>query len=131
MITNNRYIDVNMDLTRNKFNNDVSKSLDLNSVQQSVIKIVATSKNEKPFDSDFGVGIYDYMFENIQPEDIGNIASEIERQLRKYEPRVIFDEVKIDQDEYTLELEISYFVNTPKTGQPPLQTVNLTLARLR
>ena len=82
MINNNRYIDIDIDFNRNPFNQDVSKSLDLNSIQQSVIKIVSTGKNEKPFDSDFGVGIYDFLFENFQPEDIGNLASEIERQLK-------------------------------------------------
>jgi phage baseplate assembly protein W len=131
MITNNRYIDVNLDFERNSFNNDVSKSLDLNSIQQSVIKIVSTSKNEKPFDSDFGVGIYDLIFENIQPEDIGNLASEIDRQLKKYEPRVIFSEVRINQNTFTLEVEVDYIAKIKYSGQPPLQTIKLTLTKVR
>ena len=131
MINNNRYIDIDIDFNRNPFNQDVSKSLDLNSIQQSVIKIVSTGKNEKPFDSDFGVGIYDFLFENFQPEDIGNLASEIERQLKKYEPRVSFSEVKISQNEYSLEIEIDYFVNLRSSGQPPLQTVKLSLTKVR
>ena len=131
MITNNRYIDINIDFNRNSFNNDVSKSLDLNAIQQSVIKIVSTSKREKPFDSDFGVGVYDYIFESFQPEDLGNLASEIERQLRKYEPRVQFQKVNVNQDEYTLNIEIFYFVNILSSGQPPLQSVKLTLTKVR
>jgi phage baseplate assembly protein W len=131
MITNNRYIDVNMDFNRNSFTNDVSKSIDLSAIQQSVIKIVSTGKNEKPFDSDFGVGVYDLLFEIIQPEDVGNLASEIDRQLRKYEPRVEFSQVRVEQTDYTLELEIDYFVNLGSSGQPPLQTVKLTLTKVR
>lgn len=131
MITNNRYIDVNLDFNRNSFTNDVSKSIDLSAIQQAVIKIVSTGKNEKPFDSDFGVGVYDLLFVNIQPEDVGNLASEIDRQLRKYEPRVEFSQVRAEQTDYTLELEIDYFVNLGSSGQPPLQTVKLTLTKVR
>lgn len=131
MITNNRYIDVNMDFNRNSFTNDVSKSIDLSAIQQAVVKIVSTGKNEKPFDSDFGVGVYDLLFVNIQPEDVGNLASEIDRQLRKYEPRVEFSQVRAEQTDYTLELEIDYFVNLGSSGQPPLQTVKLTLTKVR
>lgn len=131
MITNNRYIDVNMDFNRNSFTNDVSKSIDLSAIQQAVVKIVSTGKNEKPFDSDFGVGVYDLLFVNMQPEDVGNLASEIDRQLRKYEPRVEFSQVRAEQTDYTLELEIDYFVNLGSSGQPPLQTVKLTLTKVR
>lgn len=131
MITNNRYIDVNMDLVRNPFNNDVSKAIDLNSIQQAVLSVVLTSKGEKPFDSDYGVGVYNLMFENLEPEDIGNLASEIERQLLKYEPRVRFEEVIVNQSDYTLDMQINYFVNLRSSGQPPLQTVKLSLTKVR
>ena len=85
MITNNRYIDVNLDFKRNPFNNDVYKAVDLNSIQQSVLNISLTSKGEKPFDYDYGVGVYRYLFELIESEDISDLASEFYRQLRKYE----------------------------------------------
>ena len=67
----------------------------------------------------------------MQPEDVGNLASEIDRQLRKYEPRVEFSQVRAEQTDYTLELEIDYFVNLGSSGQPPLQTVKLTLTKVR
>ena len=131
MIVNNRYIDIDVDFSRNRFNQDVSKALDLNAIQQSVMNLLLTSKNEKPFDSDFGVGLYDYLFENIYPEDVGNIAAEIERQFLKYEPRVSFDKVSIDQDNYTLDVGVDYYVSLGDSGQPPLQTIKLTLTKVR
>ena len=131
MIVNNRYIDVDVDFSRNTFNSDVSKSLDLNSIQQSVMNILLTSKGEKPFDNDFGVSLYDYLFENIYPEDIGDIASEIETQFRKYEPRVSFNQVYVEQDDYTLDVRVEYYVSLGESGQPPLQTVKLSITKVR
>ncbi len=131
MIVNNRYIDVDVDFSRNTFNSDVSKSLDLNSIQQSVMNILLTSKGEKPFDNDFGVSLYDYLFENIYPEDIGDIASEIETQFRKYEPRVSFNQVYVEQDDYTLDVRVEYYVSLGTSGQPPLQTVKLSITKVR
>ena len=131
MIVNNRYIDVDVDFSRNTFNSDVSKSLDLNSIQQSVMNILLTSKGEKPFNNDFGVSLYDYLFENIYPEDIGDIASEIETQFRKYEPRVSFNQVYVEQDDYTLDVRVEYYVSLGTSGQPPLQTVKLSITKVR
>ena len=48
MIKNNRYIDVDINFTRNSFNNDVSKVVDMTAIQQAVLSIVLTSKGEKP-----------------------------------------------------------------------------------
>ena len=131
MITNNRYIDVNVDFKRNPFNNDVYKAVDLNSIQQSVLNISLTSKGEKPFDYDYGVGVYRYLFELIESEDISDLASEFYRQLRKYEPRVDFDSIDVNQDEYTLDIVVNYYVMLKSSGDPPLQSVKLSLTKVR
>ena len=103
----------------------------MTAIQQAVLSIVLTSKGEKPFDYDYGVGIYDYLFENLDYDDIPIIASEVERQLTKYEPRVLFDEIIINQNEYTLDVKINYYVSVKSSGQPPLQSVNLSLTKVR
>jgi uncharacterized protein len=131
MIVNNRYIDIDINFSRNSFNNDVSKVIDENSIKQSLLSILLTSKKEKPFNSDFGIGLYDYLFSNLDSDDIGTLASEIETQLKKYEPRVLFEEIEVEQQDFTFDIKISYFVSTPNSGQPVLQTVKLSLAKVR
>ena len=131
MITNKRYIDVNLDFKRNPFNNDAYKAVDLNSIQQSVLNISLTSKGEKPFNYDYGVGVYSYLFELIESEDISDLASEFYRQLRKYEPRVDFDSINVNQDEYTLDIVVNYYVIIKSSGDPPLQSVKLSLTKVR
>lgn len=131
MIVNNRYIDLDVNFSRNSFNGDVSKSLDLNAIQQSVLNLVLTSKNEKPFKPDFGVGLYGYLFSILDGSDIGELASEIERQLKKYEPRVLFEEIEVEQNDYTLDVKITYYASTMSSGQPILQTVKLSLTKVR
>ena len=131
MIVNSRYTDVDIDFSKNPFNNDLSIVRDLSAIQQSVIGIVLTSPHEKPFHEDFGVGIYDLLFENIQPEDIGLLAATIERQLQKHDPRVRFEEVIIDQTDFLLNIELKYFVNLGSRSEPALQVIKLTLTRIR
>ena len=131
MIVNSKYTDVDVDFSKNPFTNDLAVVRDLNAIQQSVISIVLTSPHEKPFHKDYGVGIYDLLFENIEPEDIGIIAADIERQLRKYDNRVRFDEVIIDQTDFLLEIELKYFVLLGSRNEPVLQVVKLTLTRIR
>ena len=131
MITNNRYIDLDVNFSRNLFNNDVSKSVDLNAIQQSLLNLLLTSKTEKPFQQDFGIGLYDYIFSNLDSDDIGTLASEIERQVKKYEPRALFNEIEVDQNEYTMDVKVSYYVSLRSSGQPILQTVNLSLTKVR
>tara|TARA_X000001388_G_C2194957_1_gene109007 strand:- start:172 stop:450 length:279 start_codon:yes stop_codon:yes gene_type:complete len=90
-----------------------------------------TSKNEKPFQGDFGVGLYEYIFTTMDSDDVGTLASEIERQILKYEPRALFNEIQVDQNEYTMDVRLSYFVSLQSSGQPILQTVNLSLTKVR
>lgn len=131
MITNTRYIDVNFDLKRNNFTNDVSKSTDLNAIQQSIMNLLLTNPGEKPFDDNFGAGIYNLLFETISDYDVPEIASEIESQINFYEPRATFVNLQLDQNDFTLNVKVDYTVSTYSSGQPPLQSINLSLTKVR
>ena len=64
-------------------------------IARSVRNIVLTTPGEKFFDPDFGSRISDSLFENIDDISALTIRDEIENSIRKYEPRVILDDIVI------------------------------------
>jgi len=131
MANNYIYSDPEIDFSRNRYNNDASRSLDLNAIQQSVINIIMTSPREKPFSRDFGVGIQDLLFELSVEDDIAYIASEVERQLQKHEPRIKFQRIYFERSNFTVDMFVEYSVSLKSLGTVPLQTIKLTLEKVR
>ena len=64
-------------------------------IARSVRNIVLTSPGEKFFNPNFGSKISDSLFENMDDLSALAIKDEIENSIRKYEPRVILDNIKI------------------------------------
>jgi len=93
MATVSANTDINIDLSRNKFTNDVSIMRDVNSIRQSIINIILTIPGEKPFDRNFGTRIEDSLFDNFTYQDSINTQMEIRKTVEAYEPRVTIDEV--------------------------------------
>lgn len=126
-----RYTDVNVDLSRNRYTNDVSIARDLNAIQQSVLNIVLTTPGEKPFNPDFGVGIYNLLFENIGPQETSDVAFRTQKQLEVYEPRVTFQEMTLNSSNpFFLDIELVYTINKIN-DEPLVQTIKLQLKKVR
>jgi len=53
-------------------------------VQQNLKNLILTAKGEKIMDSNFGVGLRNYLFENMTPEVKQNLRGEIIIQVQKY-----------------------------------------------
>jgi len=85
--------DINIDLNKNKFTNDVAIMRDVHSVRQSLINIILTIRGEKPFNVDFGTRIEDSLFDNFNYVDSINTQMEIRKSIERYEPRVEVEEI--------------------------------------
>jgi len=126
-----RYTDVNVDLLKNRYTKDVSIARDINAIQQSVLNIVLTSPGERAFQPDFGVGIYNLLFENVGPNLASDIAFRTQKQLEVYEDRVTFEEMTINtSNPFFLDIELRYTINTI-TDEPISQVVNLQIKKVR
>ena len=53
-------------------------------VQQNLKNLILTQKGERIMDSNFGVGLRNFLFENITPEVRERLRGEIISQVRKY-----------------------------------------------
>ena len=86
-------IDINIDLNKNKFTNDVAIMRDVHAIRQSIMNIVLTVPGEKPFNVDFGTRLQDSLFDNFNHHDSINTKVEIRKTIERFEPRVKIDEI--------------------------------------
>ena len=58
------------------------------SVRQSIVIILGTSRGERVMRPDFGCGIYDLVFEPNDSTTAGNVAEAVSEALLRFEPRI-------------------------------------------
>ena len=69
----------------------------LNEVARQNLKmLVLTSPGEKIMDPNFGVGIYNFLFEQATPAIYDKILSRIHMQVKKYLPYIKIDNISFD-----------------------------------
>ncbi|CAL1327436.1 Baseplate wedge subunit [Escherichia phage vB_Eco_EL] len=94
------------------WNKDVSRSLGLRSIKNSLLGIITTRKGSRPFDPEFGCDLSDQLFENMTPLTADTVERNIESAVRNYEPRI--DKLSVNvipvYDDYTLIVEIRFSV---------------------
>lgn len=64
---------------------------DADAVYQAVVNILHTRKGERVFNPEFGLDLEDYLFELSDEGTEASVLSEINTQLKIYEPRVTVD----------------------------------------
>ena len=82
--------------------------------EQHIKMIVLTSPGERVFDSQFGVGIRNYLFEQGTPSLSNEIRDKIKKQVDKYSPFVDILKINSNMEPETgfLSLEIRYAVSS-------------------
>lgn len=58
------------------------------SVRQSIWMILGTTPGERPMRPDFGCGIHELVFAPVNPSTLGQLASEVQQALIRWEPRI-------------------------------------------
>jgi len=123
------YKDFDMLFTKNALSGDINKKLDVNAVKQSIKTLLLTKPYERPFHPELGSALYQFLFENMDPQLGTNISTAVEQQIRNYEPRVdimsISTEPDYDQNAYNV--QIRFLIK----GLNEPQDLSVSLTRLR
>lgn len=123
------YKDIDMSFKPNVLTKDVGKKFDVNAVKQSLKNVLMTQKGEKPFNPNYGSGIYDLLFEPMDYLVSSVMQKEIETTIENYEPRVELIDVEcepnFDLEQY--EIRIEFYV----IGVKEPQVYTNVLERLR
>tara|TARA_R110002012_G_scaffold322054_1_gene554327 strand:+ start:7826 stop:8242 length:417 start_codon:yes stop_codon:yes gene_type:complete len=133
------YQDFDSQFYANSFTQDISVKRDLQSIRQSITNLLLTRKDERPFSSsDMGVGLQDLFFElatNVMTPKKSFIIQETKRIINRYEPRVVFKNLRILNEDITtsnVKVQITYDVvafDTDETSSNLVDGVNLTIER--
>ncbi len=94
-------------------NGSLAMSSGYDSIRESILIILRTTKGERLMRPDFGCGIYDFVFHPINATTLRILATEVEEALLKFEPRIDVNRVKVYPDpdvESRLIIEIEYTV---------------------
>jgi phage baseplate assembly protein W len=80
-------------------------------IEQAIHLILATTPGERPMRPEFGCNLADFVFEPMEPTTFGRIAFSVEEAMRRWEPRIVVDDVSVrpdpDREECVL-IELQY-----------------------
>ena len=114
------YKDLNHFFTKHPTSKDVSKVTDVQAIKRAVRNLVLLNRGEKPFHPEIGGNVHGSLFENFTPIAEIELRTAIQSTLSTYEPRVVLEEVKVNDDSgYSLDqnklgITISFsMVNVP------------------
>ena len=82
-------------------------------LEESIRLILGTAYGERPMRPEFGCAIHDYIFAGTDPSTAAQIAYEVRRSLRRWEPRIDIQDVVVaadDRDSGVLYIDIMYSV---------------------
>ena len=87
--------DISASFKSHPLTKDVIALKNASAIARSVRNIVLTTPGEKFFNPNFGSKITNSLFESMDDLSALSIRDEIENSIRKYEPRVILDDIVI------------------------------------
>jgi phage baseplate assembly protein W len=124
-----RFVDLDLDFTRNPITNDVSLKYNDEAVKRSIRNIVLTNTGEKPYIPEFGGNVKASLFENFTPVTVVTLKGQIETAIRNFEPRANLLKVEVTERIDSNELIVS-IVFSILNSQDPI-TLEVPLERIR
>ena len=124
-----RFVDLDLDFTRNPITNDVSLKFNDEAVKRSIRNIVLTNSGENPYVPEFGGNIKASLFENFTPLTVVTLKGQIESAIRNFEPRANLLKVEVTERIDSNELIVSIVFSILNSRVPI--TVEVPLERIR
>ena len=129
MANNVTYRDLDLNFTKHPLSNDVSQSTDTASIKKAIRNLLSLKRGEKPFHPEINSGIYDSLFDLMNPINISVLRETILQTIQIYEKRVIVNNIDIRPNLDGNEIAIRLELNVITTQAPVIFTVNLERTR--
>ena len=124
-----RFVDLDLDFTRNPITNDVSLKYNDEAVKRSIRNIVLTNTGEKPYIPEFGGNVNASLFENFTPITVVTLKGRLETAIRNFEPRANLLKIEVTPDIDDNRLVVSVVFETVNSPEPV--TIDIPLERIR
>lgn len=123
------YSDIDLNFRPNPVTGDLTSIKDTESVKASVMNLIMTSFNERPFQPEVGSGVRGLLFEPADPITIFGIEEAVKRVIKNFEPRVRILDIQsiFYEDNNAYELTLTFQIITTQQ----IATTTLVLERLR
>ena len=112
----------------------MSKQADDRLVKNDLLQLLMTSPGERVMRPDFGSGIRNFLFQNIDDSDLDSLKLNIQNAIQTYEPRVSVSEISIEKQSDDNKIHIKVYgtfktdvVNTASFANQALLLVELGL----
>jgi len=85
-------------------------------IRNNLINFFLTNKTERYLDNDFGANLRQFIFEQINSDNINNIKESIQQLINLYFPNVRIDKLDILESPDTNEINIQLYYSIINTG---------------
>ena len=128
---NRKNLDIDLAFGARPTTGDVFKKREADAVKQSVRNLLTTGKFEKPFQPNYGAGLFEFLFELDTMYDGDAVINNVKEAIRVYEPRVDYNSLevipKILTDHNSLQIDVVFkVINSGESVE-----LTTTLNRLR
>ena len=128
---NRQNLDIDLAFGARPTTGDIFKKREADAVKQSVRNLLTTGKFEKPFQPNYGAGLFEFLFELDTMYDGDAVINNVKEAIRVYEPRVDYNSLevipKILTDHNSLQIDVVFkVINSGESVE-----LTTTLNRLR
>ena len=109
MPTFETFKDLSITFKKHPVSDDLVVVKDKAAIIQAVTALLLTNKGERPFKPDLGCDIRRSLFEPLDYATSGLIRSQVIEVLKKYEPRIAVENVKVTPDEESNGYEVELY----------------------
>jgi phage baseplate assembly protein W len=112
------YKDIDLNFEPNPLSGDVDSLIGVNAIKQSLKNIVLYNIFEKPYSSEFDIGLRNLLFENKGHGFQNFLRKRVRILIEAYEPRVILNDVLVKFISERNSMQISVFYTVKETQTP-------------
>lgn len=115
---NKIFVDLDLNMQKNEISGDVKIKTGRSAISQSIKNIILTMRGERPFNRNFGFGMYQQLFELDDPIFLGDIKMRLAATINEQERRVFVkgSDITISSLGNELTINIVYNVKGPYSG---------------
>lgn len=123
------YRDLDLNFFRHPVTNDVSSVSDTEAIKRSVRQLLSFKRYEKPFHPEINAGVYDSFFDPMNSLQVEGLKDMIKALIHKHEKRVILNQVGINQNLDSNEIDVTLYFTVINLQTPLNFTVSLVRNR--
>lgn len=120
------YKDLPLDFTAHPVTGDVRPIKNEVAIKNSLRNLLSTKKGSKPFFPSYGTNLQNHLFNNINAFTKRSIQKEIQDATRFYEPRVVIDNVIVDDDKNGSGVQVQVFFTIKNMNTKESLTLTFT-----